>query len=60
MKAEKKKMQKGKPKIEKGVSKVAQADRLIKQDQAQPLPKFKIEVKGDRKEAFKASSFRLF
>ena len=59
-KAEKKKMQKKKAKIEKGVDRLARADRLLQHKKAQPLPQFKIESKGDRKEAFKAGSFKLF
>ena len=60
MKAEKKKMEKKKAKVEKGVDRLARADRLLQPKKAQPLPAFKMEVKGDRKEAFKAGSFKLF
>ena len=54
-----KKMQK-KNEISKGVDKVVKANRLLEKKQAKPLPKFKLEVKGDKKQAFKPSSFKLF
>lgn len=60
MKAEKKKMKKKKHKIDKGINKIAKADKLLKKGPAQPLPSFQIEIKGNRKEAFKANSFKLF
>ena len=49
--------------IKKGIDKVKKADMLLNQTSVKPLPKaneFKIEVKGNRQEAFKPSHFKLF
>lgn len=59
LKAEKKKLKKAH--ISKGVNKVAKADKLLdKAKSAKAQPKFALVLKGDKKEAFKPSHFKLF
>ena len=58
--SEKKKMKK--QKIESGIDKIRKANQILNLEGEREIKptKFKIEVKGSKKEAFTASHFKLF